>query len=97
MVEIEGSPPSASPQIWTASQSRSVSGAGGDFGDPETGKPFLLVFRMGPEASDPDGAKGREMRTFGEELVRTATLSRPAASPITSPRSASGGAAGRSS
>jgi hypothetical protein len=46
----------------------------GDFGDAEKGTPFLLVFRMEPGLTDPDGAKGREMRAFGEGLVRTATL-----------------------
>jgi len=46
----------------------------GEFEDAEAGTPFLLVFRMEPGLSDPDGAKGREMRAFGEELVRTATL-----------------------
>jgi len=46
----------------------------GEFGDRDTGTPFLLLFRMGPDASDPDGAKGREMRAFGEGLVRSATL-----------------------
>jgi hypothetical protein len=46
----------------------------GEFGDAETGTPYLLVFRMEPGLTDPDGAKGREMRAFGEQLVRTATL-----------------------
>lgn len=46
----------------------------GEFGDAEAGAPFLLLFRMEPGSSDPDGSKGREMRFFGEDLVRTATL-----------------------
>jgi hypothetical protein len=47
----------------------------GEFGDPEMGRPFLLVFRMEPGASDDDAdARGREMRAFGEELVRAHTM-----------------------
>ncbi|MGH7341685.1 MAG: YciI family protein, partial [Candidatus Rokuibacteriota bacterium] len=45
-----------------------------EFGDAAKGTPFLLLFRMEPGWSDPDGAGGREMRAFGEGLVRTATL-----------------------
>jgi hypothetical protein len=46
----------------------------GEFGDSGAGPPFLLVFRMEPGWSDPDRAGEREMRAFGEELVRAATL-----------------------
>jgi hypothetical protein len=46
----------------------------GDFGDAEKGTPYLLVFRMEPGLTDPGSEKLREMRTFGEGLVRTATL-----------------------
>jgi hypothetical protein len=46
----------------------------GEFGDAEEGTPYLLVFRMEPGLIDPDGAKARAMRAFGETLVRTATL-----------------------
>jgi len=46
----------------------------GEFGDAEKGTPYMLVFRMEPGLTDRDGAKGREMRAFGEGLVRTATL-----------------------
>jgi hypothetical protein len=46
----------------------------GEFGDAGKGTPYLLVFRMEPGLTDADGAKGREMRAFGEGLVRTATL-----------------------
>jgi hypothetical protein len=46
----------------------------GVFRDVENGRPFLLVFRMEPGLQDPDGAKGREMQAFGEDLVRDATL-----------------------
>jgi hypothetical protein len=46
----------------------------GDFGDTPVGKPFLLVFRMEPGLRDADGAKGREMRAFGEKLVPDGTL-----------------------
>jgi hypothetical protein len=46
----------------------------GEFGDAERGTPFLLVFRNEPGSGDPDGARGRAMREFGEELVRTQIL-----------------------
>jgi len=46
----------------------------GAFGDAEQGTPFLLVYRMEPGLTDADGAKGREMRAFGETLVQKATL-----------------------
>jgi hypothetical protein len=44
------------------------------FPDAEEGRPFLHAFLMEPGPRDPDGALGREMRAFGEELVRAATL-----------------------
>jgi hypothetical protein len=46
----------------------------GAFDDAESGTPFLLVFRMEPGLTDPDGAKGRQMRIFGEGLLPTKTL-----------------------
>jgi len=46
----------------------------GAFDDAESETPFLLVFRMEPGLSDPDGAKGREMRAFGERLLPGKTL-----------------------
>ena len=46
----------------------------GEFSDAGRGTPYFLVFRMEPGLTDPDDAKGREMREFGEGLVRTATL-----------------------
>jgi len=39
------------------------------FPDSGEGKPFLLAFRMEPGLT-PDDAKGREMRAYGETLVR---------------------------
>jgi hypothetical protein len=39
------------------------------FPDAREGTPFLLVFRMEPGLT-PDDAKGREMRAYGETLVR---------------------------
>ncbi|HEU4428480.1 MAG TPA: YciI family protein [Myxococcota bacterium] len=46
----------------------------GAFDDAEAAPPFLLVFRMEPGLSDPDGSKGREMQVFGEGLLPTKTL-----------------------
>jgi hypothetical protein len=46
----------------------------GAFADSEQGHPFLLVFRMEPGLGGGDEAKGREMRLFGEQLVRDAIL-----------------------
>ncbi|HEY8123528.1 MAG TPA: YciI family protein [Myxococcota bacterium] len=46
----------------------------GAFDDAERGTPFLLVYRMEPGLSDADGAKGREMRAFGEALLPPRTL-----------------------
>ena len=40
------------------------------FPDAGEGTPYLLVFLMEPGPTDPDGAKGREMRAYGEALVR---------------------------
>ncbi len=38
--------------------------------DPGEGTPFLMVFRMEPGLTDPDGSKLREMLDFGETLKR---------------------------
>jgi len=46
----------------------------GAFDDAESETPFLLVFRMEPGLTDPDGAKGREMRAFGETLLPVKAL-----------------------
>jgi hypothetical protein len=46
----------------------------GAFDDAENGTPFLLLFRMEPGLTDADGAKGREMRAFGETLLPAKTL-----------------------
>ena len=62
------------PHVREASAEVHRIGFRGDFGDSGEGKPFLLLFRMEPGFSDPGGAKGREMRVFGEPLVQAATL-----------------------
>ena len=46
----------------------------GEFPDSEAGTPFLLVFRMEPGASGDADARGREMRAFGEQLVRDGVM-----------------------
>ncbi|MGH7819085.1 MAG: YciI family protein, partial [Candidatus Binatia bacterium] len=44
------------------------------FADSGKGTPFLLVFRMEPGLTDPDGSKMREMIAFGEGLEREGRL-----------------------
>ncbi len=45
-----------------------------EFADAGKGTPFLLAFLMEPGLTDADGAKGREMRVYGETLVREGKL-----------------------